>query len=242
MIRSISLIIPAYNEESRLPETLNIVARYLCACRFEFSEILVVDDGSTDGTFACAQTFAAAHPNVRVLKNPGNRGKGYSVRHGMLAAQGDWRLFSDADLSTPIEELEKLWKAIAGSGADIAVGSRAVDRRLIGVHQSLFRETAGKFFNFVMRPITGLPIRDTQCGFKLFSRQAAEICFPRQQLNRFGFDVEVLFIARRKGLRIEEVPVRWSHAEGTKVSIWNGAQSFLDLLSIRRNAMAGKYE
>ena len=241
MIESISVVIPAYNEEARLPGTLERVASFIERCGFEFSEVLVVDDGSTDGTADAARRFAGCHPEVQVLQNPGNRGKGYAVRHGMLAARGDWRLFSDADLSAPIEELETLCKAARTSGAEIAIGSRALNRSLIEVHQSHFRETAGKFFNLVMRVAIGLPIHDTQCGFKLFSRRAAEAAFSRQQLDRFGFDVEVLFIARSLGFLIEEVPVRWSHVEGTKVGLWNGFQSFLDLLAIRRNQIAGKY-
>ncbi len=202
----------------------------------------MVDDGSSDRTAELADVFAAKHASVRVLRNPGNCGKGYAVRQGMLAATGDWRLFSDADLSTPIDELESLWRNAASTGAGIVIGSRAVNRALIAVRQPGFRETAGKFFNLVMRLTTGLRIADSQCGFKLFSRDAADVCFARQTVDRFGFDVEILFIARRHGIRIEEVPVRWSHVEGTKVGLWNGAQSFLDLFAIRRNQMAGKYE
>src|SRR4051812_43022962 len=143
-----------------------------------------------------ATELASRHPSVRVLRNPGNRGKGYSVRHGMLEAKGEWALFTDADLSAPIEELEKLFSAVEGSGAAIAIGSRALDRSLVGVHQPIFREYAGRFFNLVMRAITGLKFKDTQCGFKLFRRDAAHAIFERQQLERFGFDAEVLFIGK----------------------------------------------
>ena len=235
------MIIPAFNEESRLPDTLQKVISYVDRLELEFAEILVVDDGSTDHTLSLAEQFARLHPCVRVLQNPGNRGKGYAVRHGMLAAQGDWRLFSDADLSTPMEEFAKLFCAVERCAASVAIGSRAIDRSLIKVRQPVFREAAGKFFNFVMRAAVGLPLRDTQCGFKLFSRAAAEIAFPRQLLDRFGFDVEVLLIARLHGFLIEEVPVEWSHAEGTKVSTLTGAKSFLELLVIRRNQMRGRY-
>lgn len=241
MVRSLSVVIPAYNEATRLPATLETVTGYLAGCGMEFAEILVVDDGSTDGTAEQAEAFASGHLNVRVLRNPGNRGKGYAVRHGMLEARGEWRLFTDADLSSPMEELEALWKAVHATHADVAIGSRALNRSLIFAHQPAYREMAGKFFNFVMRMAVGLPFQDTQCGFKLFSRDAAETAFARQRLERFGFDVEVLLIARIHGFRVEEVPVKWGHVEGTKVSAWNGAQSFLDLAAIRLNQLSGKY-
>jgi len=166
--RSLSIIIPAYNEEKRLPATLQTVKEYLRQDRWEFSEIIVVDDGSRDDTGG-----VAARAQVRVLANPGNRGKGYSVRHGVLEAKGEWALISDADLSAPIEELAKLWNAADREQAEVAFGSRALDRSLIGVHQPYFRETVGRFFNAMMRLITGLPFHDTQCGFKLFAAGAA---------------------------------------------------------------------
>jgi glycosyltransferase involved in cell wall biosynthesis len=241
LIRSLSVIIPAYNEAARLPATLDRVTAYLAARRFEFAEILVVDDGSTDGGAEQAEQFALAHPGVYILRNPGNRGKGYAVRNGMIVARGEWRLFTDADLSSPIEELEKLEQAVVETRADIAIGSRALNRSLISVHQPAYREAAGKFFNLVMRFAVGLPFHDTQCGFKLFSRAAAETVFPRQRLERFGFDVEALLIARLHGFHIAEVPVRWAHVEGTKVSTLSGAQSFVDLLVVRLNQLAGKY-
>ena len=200
MTRSISIIIPAYNEEKRLPAALKQVIGYLQRGKWPFAEVLVVDDGSVDGTVQVAERMQAEFPALRVLRNPGNRGKGYAVRHGMLECRGEWALFTDADLSAPIEELDKLWQATEKAGADVAVGSRALDRRLIGVHQSWFRENAGRLFNLVMRIITGLPFRDTQCGFKLFEAGAAREIFKRQILDGFGFDVEVLFIGRRLGL------------------------------------------
>jgi glycosyltransferase involved in cell wall biosynthesis len=178
---------------------------------------------------------------VRVLKNPGNRGKGYSVRHGMLEAKGEWLLFSDADLSTPIEELEKLWSAVEREQAQAAIGSRDLDRSLIGVRQPLFREFGGRFFNLVIRLITGLPFHDTQCGFKLFEGAAAREIFRRQRVERFGFDVEVLFIAQRLGYRTLEVPVRWNDVAGTKVKMWGALTAFLDPLKVRWNGIAGKY-
>jgi len=179
---------------------------------------------------------------LRLLKNPGNRGKGYSVRHGMLEAQGRWRLFSDADLSAPIEELDKLLAAAREHEAEVVIGSRALDRSLIELHQSRFRENAGRVFNLLLRASIRLPFWDTQCGFKLFAGHAAEEIFARQQIERFGFDAEVLFIARKLGFKAVEVPVRWSHAEGTKVSMARDSLNmFLDLARIRLNEMRGLY-
>lgn len=236
MRRSISIIIPAYNEEKRLPSTLQIVKGYLSSTEWDFAEIVVVNDGSTDGTAQAAKLAGA-----RVLENPGNRGKGYSVRHGMLEAKGEWRLFSDADLSAPIDQLDRLWKAAEQEAAQVAIGSRALDRSLIGVRQPLFREGMGRFFNLVMRMITGLPFRDTQCGFKLFEAGAAREIFRRQLLDGFGFDVEVLYIARHLGFKALEIPVRWNDAAGTKVSLWRGLKAFADPVLVRWNGIAGKY-
>jgi glycosyltransferase involved in cell wall biosynthesis len=234
--RSISIIIPAYNEAQRLPDTMKKVAEYLGHSAWEFAEIVVVDDGSRDGTAEAARAAGA-----RVVANPGNRGKGYTVRHGMREAKGEWALFTDADLSAPIEELDKLWSAADREQAQVAIGSRAVDRSLIGVRQPFFRETMGRFFNLVVRLVAGLPFRDTQCGFKLFEAGAAREIFGRQRLEGFGFDVEVLYIARRLGYRAVEVPVRWNDVAGTKVSLWRGMTAFLDPMKARWNGLTGKY-
>jgi dolichyl-phosphate beta-glucosyltransferase len=234
--RSLSIIIPAYNEAKRLPASLVKVREYLSASQWDFAEIVVVDDGSVDRTVELARDAG-----VRVLQNPGNRGKGYSVKHGMLEAKGEWALFTDADLSSPIGEVEKLWKALEREHAQVAVGSRAVDRSLVGVHQPIMREAVGRVFNAAMRVATGLPFKDTQCGFKLFETSAGREVFSRQQLDGFGFDVEVLFIAKQLGFKSVEVPVRWDNVEGTKVSILLGFAAFLDLLRVRGNAIQGKY-
>jgi dolichyl-phosphate beta-glucosyltransferase len=241
-LESISIVVPAYNEEKRLPATLASVLSYLGRKPWRFAEVLVVDDGSADGTARVGEQLARDHPIVRLLKNPGNRGKGYSVRHGVMEAKGEWVLFTDADLSAPIEELDKLLAAAEAQGAAVAIGSRALDRSLIEVHQSLFRESAGRVFNLLMRLLTGLPFQDTQCGFKLFETRAAREMFRRQRLERFGFDVEVLYLARRLGYRSIEVPVRWSHAEGTKVSMFRDSLNmFLDLVRIRWYDLRGRY-
>ena len=237
MRRSISIIIPAYNEEKRLPATLRRVQDYLRRSAWEFAEIIVVDDGSQDGTATVARGAG-----LRVLENPGNRGKGYTVRHGMLEAQGDWTLFSDADLSSPIEELEKLWAVAEKQKPAVVIGSRAMDRSLIGVRQPFFRDRIGRLFNLLMRVVTGLPFRDTQCGFKLFETKAARAIFSRQQLNGFGFDVEILFIARRLGYQCIEVPVRWNDVAGTKVNLWRGLAAFLDPLKVRWNGLTRVYK
>ncbi len=239
--RSISIIVPAYNEQTRLPETLRRIEEYLAASNWAFHEIIVVDDGSRDDTAGVAEAFSKANPSVRILRNPGNRGKGYSVRRGMLEARGEWRLFSDADLSAPIEELDRLWSVAENGGEAIAIGSREIDRSLIGVHQPGLRESAGRFFNAVMRLLIGLNIADTQCGFKLFRADVVKTVFSRQLLERFGFDVEVLFIAKQHGCRIAEVPVRWNHVDGSKVGMFTGLHAFIELVEIRMNSIRGRY-
>lgn len=242
LIDSLSIIIPAYNEEWRLPETIRRIESYFQANMPAFLEILIVDDGSKDATVRVAESFHAANSNIRVLRNPSNRGKGYSVRHGMLEGRGEWLLFSDADLSTPIEEIEKLWAAIQRDQSQVAIGSRALDRSLIGVHQPGFRETAGKIFNAVMRVFIRLPLSDTQCGFKLFRKDVARQVFSKQKLEGFGFDVEVLYLARKAGRRISEVPVRWNHADNSRVSAMNGIRAFVELLEVRWNSLLGRYK
>ena len=241
-MNSLSIIVPAYNEERRLPATLRTLCEYLTARHFDDSEILVVDDGSRDDTAQLVREFSLQSPSVRLLGDPVNRGKGYAVWQGLREAKCEWVLFTDADLSTPIEDLSRLEAAILDSGADGALGSRALNRKLIGTHQPLWREFSGRVFNLAMRLLTGLPYRDTQCGFKLFRRDVAQALAKRQTLVGFGFDVEILFIARRLGYKIQEVAVRWNNAEGTKVSLWNGITAFIDPVRVRWNSLRGRYK
>lgn len=235
----LSIIIPAYNEEARLPKTLERIRAYLDATGIS-SEVIVVDDGSRDNTVQVVESQIPSWPALRVVKNPGNRGKGYSVRHGMLEARGRIVLFTDADLSAPIEEADKLLAALATQ--DVAIGSRAMDRGLIEVHQPWTREFAGIMFNAIVRVILGLNFEDTQCGFKAFHREKSIFIFQQQRIDRFGFDPELLFLAKRNGLTIAEIPVRWANAEGTTVSMWDGIRAmFFDVAKIRWNAITGKY-
>jgi dolichyl-phosphate beta-glucosyltransferase len=241
--RKYSIVIPAFNEAARLPRALEKIRAYLLERGLE-AEVLVVDDGSTDATAEIAREADLHWPDalrgVRLVSNGENRGKGYSVRHGMLEARGEIALFTDADLSAPIEEFDKLLAALAD--ADVAIGSRAVDRRLISVHQSRLREIAGIIFNRFVRIFTGLPFEDTQCGFKAFVMDRSRIIFEQQRIERFGFDPEILFLAKRHGLRCVEVPVRWAHDPATKVNVYSDSvKMFLDLLVIRWNAIVGRY-
>jgi glycosyltransferase involved in cell wall biosynthesis len=237
----LSIVIPAVNEERRLPETLEKIHNYLIAKGF-CAEVLVVDDGSTDGTSRVVEEAAERFPEIRGISNRTNHGKGFAVRQGMLEARGEIALFSDADLSTPIEEADKLIAAIREEGYDGAIGSRNVDRRLIETRQSALREVGGIVFNRVVRCFTGLPFADTQCGFKAFRRDRARILFEQQRIIGFGFDPEILFLAGRHGLRIAEIPVRWAHDPGSKVKfLKDGLVMIGELRTIRRNARRGFY-
>jgi len=236
----LSIVIPSYNEELRLPATLKRIASYLQSSG-RSAEVLVVDDGPKDRTAAVAESFRDKIPSLRVVSNGGNRGKGFSVKHGTQEARGHIVLFTDADLSAPIEEADKLLAALE-KGSDIAIGSRAMDRSLIAVHESPFREFAGIIFNKIVRIILQLPFVDTQCGFKAFRRETSKIIFEQQQIERFGFDPELLFLARRHGLHAVEIPVRWAHSPATKVNMFRDSlQMFLDVFTIRWNAILGRY-
>jgi glycosyltransferase involved in cell wall biosynthesis len=235
----LSIVIPAFNEELRLPETLSRISSYVRASKRE-TEVIVVDDGSTDRTSDVANSFRGELRGLRVLANNENRGKGFSVRHGMMEANGRIVLFTDADLSAPIEEADKLLTALADH--DVAIGSRALNRGLISVRQSIFREYAGMVFNFIVRAILRLPFVDTQCGFKAFRSEPCRVIFQQQRVERFGFDPELLYLARHHGLRSVEIPVRWAHSPATKVSMWRDSiQMFLDVFIIRWNAVMGRY-
>lgn len=235
-----SIVLPAYNESERIVATVESIFAFAAQKSWQ-TEIIVVNDGSTDDTAEVVRRCAATRPGVRLLQNPGNRGKGYSVRHGMLQAQGEILLFSDADLSSPIAEAEKLFAAIA-SGADIAIGSRWLKTELQLRRQPLYRRFYGRIFNLALRLILGLQFKDTQCGFKAFTRRAAHALFALQKIERWGFDPELLYLAKRLHLRIEEVPVAWAHREGTRLNpLRDGLHMFGEMLQIRWNGLRGEY-
>ncbi|HLV78806.1 MAG TPA: dolichyl-phosphate beta-glucosyltransferase [Chthonomonadaceae bacterium] len=235
---TLSIVVPAYNEETRLGATLDRMLAYFDAQGYPY-EILVVDDGSTDGTAGVVEKVAAERPQVRLLSYSPNRGKGYAVRYGMLRAQGQRILFSDADLATPIEEVEAL-AAQLDAGYDIAIGSRDVPGSRLLKRQSLLREMGGRLFNKMVQLMAVPGIHDTQCGFKLFTQEAARAVFSRCQVDHFAFDVEALYVALRPcGYRVAEVPVRWAHQEGSKVRFLRDAWRMVKtLFKIRRTRYA----
>ena len=235
-----SIIIPAYNESERITATLESVAAYARQQQWDV-EVLVVNDGSRDNTVAVVEELARSHPFIRILENPGNRGKGYSVRNGMLQARGEILLFSDADLSSPIEEAPKLFEALA-AGADVAIGSRWLRAELQSQRQPLLRQIYGRMFNVALRLLLGLNFRDTQCGFKAFRREAAQRIFPLQKIERWGFDPEILFLARKLGYRTVEVPVRWAHSAGTRLHpLRDGMRMVWEIFRVRWYALTGQY-
>jgi dolichyl-phosphate beta-glucosyltransferase len=236
-----SIIIPAYNEAARLGLTLERLLEYVSAQRWD-AEVIVVNDGSRDQTPDLVRDYAKEHPCLLLLENPGNRGKGYSVRNGMLHANGELLLFSDADLSSPIEEAQKLLVPLESGAADIAIGSRWLRPELQTQRQSRLRQLYGRLFNLLLRVLLGLTFKDTQCGFKAFTRKAARKIFPLQQIERWGFDPELLYLARKAGLRVVEIPVSWAHTGGTRISpLRDGLRMFAEALKVRWNGLKGKY-
>jgi len=232
----LSIVIPAFNEEERLPASLGAVSAYLAARpSAPRVEVLVVDDGSSDSTASRAEDAGRRHGlDLRVLRLPENRGKGFAVRTGCLEATGRLILVSDADFSTPIYE----WEKLASANAPVAIGSRAVDESLVKERQSLPRRAMGKLFNRLVRLVAVPGIRDTQCGFKLFSREAAREVFSRAKVDRFAYDVEALLLARQLGYPIAEVPVLWFNSVDSRVTLFRGAQAYWDVLRIRLTTRA----
>lgn len=236
-----SIVIPAYNESGRLGGTLERVLAYVHSGGWN-AEVIVVNDGSRDDTEAIARGFAARDPMLRIVNNPGNRGKGYSVRNGMLHARGRIVIFTDADLSSPIEEASKLLEAL-DSGADVAIGSRWLRAETQTQRQPLHRQIFGRIFNLLLRMILGLQFKDTQCGFKAFKQRAVQAIFPLQKIERWGFDPEILFLARKFGFQIKEIPVLWGHSGGTRIHpLIDGSRMFMEMLHIRWNDLTGKYD
>lgn len=232
----LSIIIPAYNEELRIKATIEKILVFLKNKKWIY-EIIIIDDGSTDKTALIAKQFEKS--NVKLISYKSNRGKGYAVKTGVLAAGKDWILITDGDLSTPIEELENFFKY---SDYDILIGSRTIKDSKILIHQPWHRELGGKVINFFVQLLALPGIKDTQCGFKLFKKAAAETIFSKQTINRFGFDVEILYIARKKGFKIEELAIQWSNNPNTKIKpLKDGLRILIDLVKIRLNDLRGVY-
>lgn len=241
---ALSIVIPAFDEAERIGDSLAKVFAFLQSEQPN-SEVIIVDDGSGDATSEVAGSVGEKHSGIpsRVIRYEQNRGKGYAVKLGLRSANGDIALFSDADLSTPIEELAKLIDPIKSGVIDVTFGSRALDRSLIGTHQPWRREQGGKVMNLIIRTLSGLPFADTQCGFKAFNMEKFRPLLDVMTVERFGFDVEFLFVANYHGLRLAEIPVRWNNVEGSKVNVVRDTRRmFTELSQIRRNARQGKYK
>jgi dolichyl-phosphate beta-glucosyltransferase len=241
---SLSIVIPAYDESVRIGDSIRKILSYTKKESLTV-ELIVVDDGSRDETAEVAEKVFAEFPEMpaKVVRYEENRGKGFAVRTGLQEAQTDIALFSDADLSTPIEELPKLIEPIRQGEFDVTFGSRALDRSLIGTHQPWRREQGGKVFNLMVRTLTGLPFWDTQCGFKAFNMNKFRPLLPLMTIDRFGFDVEFLFVADFHGLKLKEIPVRWNHDERTKVNVMRDShRMFSEVMTIRKNARRGLYQ
>jgi dolichyl-phosphate beta-glucosyltransferase len=239
----LSIVIPAYNEENRIGRTLTETFDYLDRQNYS-GEVIVVNDGSTDHTVDEVRKFEnRGAGRLRLVENPGNRGKGYSVRNGMLKADGEIVLFFDADLATPTSEIAKVVGPIAEGSYDVVFGSRALDRSLIGTRQSRLREILGRGGNLIQFAFTGLRFKDTQCGFKAFRREAAQSVFRLQRIDGFGFDPEILFIAQKQGWRLLETSVLWNHVEGSKLNPMTAyIKALMEVSTIRWNNLLGKYD
>jgi len=240
----ISIVIPAFDEAARLSGPLQHIFDYLRTVKMN-AEVIVADDGSVDGTSVVAENEFALHPEIptRLVRYEANRGKGFAVRAGLATSQADIAIFSDADLSTPIEEISKLVEPIKAGDFDLTFGSRALDRSLIGTHQPWRREQGGKLMNLIIRKLSGLSFSDTQCGFKAFNMSKFRPLLDVMTIDRFGFDVEFLFVAQHHGLRLKEIPVRWNNVEGSKVDVFRDtSRMFTELLQIRKNARQGLYD
>lgn len=237
---SYSIVIPAYNEGQRITTSLDKILAYIGEQHW-IAEVIVVNDGSRDETADIIRGYAKCHPPVRLIENPGNRGKGYAVRNGMMHATGDVLLFSDADLSSPIHEAPKLFEAIR-NGADVAIGSRWLKAELQTERQPWYRQIFGRMFNLALRIVLGLKYKDTQCGFKAFNRRAAQEVFGRQRIERWGFDPELLFLADKFGMKVVEVPVEWAHDERSKINpVVDGMKMVMEMLKVRWADLTGKY-
>ncbi|HZD32770.1 MAG TPA: dolichyl-phosphate beta-glucosyltransferase [Candidatus Angelobacter sp.] len=235
-----SIVIPAFNESERLAVSIPKVLDYVRQRGLD-AEIIVVNDGSRDDTADVVRRFVAANPRVVLLENPGNRGKGYSVRNGMLHARGAMALFSDADLSSPIPEADKLFAALS-AGADVAIGSRWLQHELQTERQPLYRQLYGRLFNLGLRIVLGLGFKDTQCGFKAFNRRAIDTVFTRQHIERWGFDPELLFLAGKFRLKTAEIPVEWAHDHRSKINpLRDGLKMGMEVLKVRWNDWMGRY-
>jgi dolichyl-phosphate beta-glucosyltransferase len=235
-----SIVLPAYNESERIASTIEKILAHANERAWR-AEIIVVNDGSKDDTAEIVRKYASKDSMLRLIENPGNRGKGFSVKNGMLHANGDILLFSDADLSSPIAEADRLFAAIR-QGADVAIGSRWLKTELQIQRQPFYRQVFGRVFNLALRLVLGLKFKDTQCGFKAFTRSAAMTLFPVQQIERWGFDPELLYLAKRYRLKVAEVPVAWSHREGTRINpLRDGIRMVGEMFVIRWNALSGKY-
>jgi glycosyltransferase involved in cell wall biosynthesis len=235
-----SIVIPAFNEQARIGATLSRVMECVQERGWQ-AEVLVVNDGSRDRTAAIVEAAAERYPNLRLIHNPGNRGKGYAVRNGILQARGKIVMFTDADLSAPMEEAERLFAALE-NGADVAIGSRWLDRSRQTLKQPIYRRFFGRCFNWLTRLVMNLPLADTQCGFKAFRSQAAKAIFIRQRIERWGFDPEILYIALRLGMNVKEVAVTWGHDERSRISyLRDGLRMLEELVRVRMYSLAGYY-